>query len=171
MPTDQTLAYIGLGSNLEDPLAQLHSALRSLQNSAGVHALRHSRFYRSRAVGFEGDDFINLAAAIDTDWSAWQLRSWLRELETRHGRLRDVPKFSDRTLDVDILLFGDRVSDDEDLPLPRPEILRFAHVLRPLAELAPDVVYPGRARTLLELWEHSGLREVPLEPIDPGFLG
>jgi len=163
-----TTAYLGLGSN-QDAKRNLHAAVAALRKTFGEVSL--SPVYRSRAVGFEGDDFINLAAAIDTDWSAWQLRSWLRELETRHGRLRDVPKFSDRTLDVDILLFGDRVSDDEDLPLPRPETLRFAHVLRPLAELAPDVVYPGRARTLLELWEHSGLREVPLEPIDPGFLG
>lgn len=162
-----TIAYLGLGSN-KDAERHLRAAVSALRETFG--AVQLSPVYRSRAVGFEGDDFINFAAAIETGISALELRSWLRDLEARHGRRRDLPKFSDRTLDVDILLFGDLRSDDPELPLPRPEILRFAHVLRPLAELAPEVVYPGRSDTLRELWTYSELRSVPLESIDPAFL-
>lgn len=162
-----TTAYLGLGSNV-DAERHLRVAVAALRATFG--ALRLSPVYRSRAVGFDGDDFINFAVALDTRLSAMELRGWLRDLEARYGRRRDVPKFSDRTLDVDILLFGNARSDDPELPLPRPEILRFAHVLRPLAELAPDIVYPGRSETLRELWENSSLRSVSLEPVDPGLL-
>jgi 2-amino-4-hydroxy-6-hydroxymethyldihydropteridine diphosphokinase len=162
-----TTAYLGLGSN-QDAERKLHAAVAALRERFGE--VRLSPVYRSRAVGFEGDDFINFAAAIETGMSAMELRSWLRDLENHHGRRRDLPKFSDRTLDVDILLFGDLCSDDPELTLPRPETLRFAHVLRPLAELAPRVTYPGRKESLGELWAQSKLRSVPLEPLDPAFL-
>ena len=80
-------------------------------------------------MGFDGDDFINLVAQGETDLDPFALRDWLRELEDRHGRRRNVPKFSDRVLDVDILLYDDLVMNEEGLELPRPEILHFAHVL------------------------------------------
>lgn len=163
-----TTAYLGLGSN-QGAERNLGAAVKALRGTFGE--VRLSPLYRSRAVGFEGDDFINFAAAIETGMDPMDLRAWLRELESRHGRRRDLPKFSDRTLDVDILMFGDLRSDDPELPLPRPEILRFAHVLRPLAELAPDLVYPGREESLGELWARSELRSVPLEPVSPDFLG
>jgi 2-amino-4-hydroxy-6-hydroxymethyldihydropteridine diphosphokinase len=163
-----TTAYLGLGSN-QDAEHKLRAAVTALRERFG--AVRLSPVYRSRAVGFAGDDFINFAASIETGMGAMELRSWLRELEAQHGRRRDAPKFSDRSLDVDILLFGDTTSDDPELPLPRPEILLFAHVLRPLAELAPQQTYPGRSETLAQLWVNSELREVPLQAIDAGFLG
>ena len=162
-----TIAFLGLGSNRE-PERHLRAAVLALREH--FDGLRLSPLYRSRAVGFEGADFINFAAAIETSLAPAELHTWLRELEDRHGRRRDVPKFSDRTLDVDILLYGDLVLDDPELQLPRPEILRFAHVLRPLAELAPDLVYPGRDETLWKLWQASPLRSVRLEPVDPGVL-
>ena len=76
-----------------------------------------------------------------------ELRHYLRDLEDRYGRKRDVPKFSDRTLDIDILLYDDLVLLSPVLEIPRPEILKFAHVLKPLADLEPDLVHPGELRT------------------------
>ena len=162
-----TTACLGLGSNVAAG-KHLRAAVLALRER--FDGLRLSPLYRSRAVGFEGADFINFAAAIETSLAPADLHTWLRELEDRHGRRRDVPKFSDRTLDVDILLYGDLVLDDPELQLPRPEILRFAHVLRPLAELVPEQLYPGRDETLAELWQASPLRAVHLEPVDPGLL-
>lgn len=162
-----TTAYLGIGSNV-DAQRHVRAAVNALRDSFGE--VRLSPIYRSRAVGFEGDDFLNLVVAIDTAMGVIELRDWLRELEARHGRRRDVPKFSDRTLDVDILLFGEQALQAPGLELPRAEILRFAHVLRPLAELAPGLHYPGRPESLQELWRASTLREVPLQPVNPGFI-
>jgi len=154
--------YLSLGSNVD---AEFHIRVAIEALNATFGHCRLSPVYRSRAVGFEGDDFINLAAEIETDMDPMALRGWLRRLEDRYGRDRSLPRFSDRTLDVDILLIGDRVMHTEELVLPRPEILKFAHVLRPLAELAPNLVHPTRKLTLAELWRGSGLDDSGLEEI------
>lgn len=153
------IAYLGVGSNIE-PERHVPIAIERLGQA--FDDLRLSPVYRSPAVGFDGADFVNLVAAVRTDRSPTALRDWLRALEDEYGRRRDVPKFSDRVLDVDILLFGDRVRRDRDLPLPRPEIFRFAHVLRPLAELAPDLVCPGDGRTMAEIRRDSDIDESAL---------
>lgn len=162
-----TTAYLGLGSNI-DAERNIRSAVRALRESFGKVTL--SPVYRSIAVGFEGDDFINLVAAVDSETGAYALRDWLRELEDRHGRRRQVPKFSDRVLDIDILLYGDEVADSPDLQLPRPEILRFAHVLKPMADLAPDLRLPGDGRTIAQIRTEAGLDESGLTILDPSFL-
>ena len=99
-------AYLSLGSNLE-PERHLRAALDELRVRFG--AIDVSPAYRSRAVGFEGNDFINLAVALDTELEPEALNDWLHALEDRHGRRRDVPRYSDRTLDVDIVLYDQRV--------------------------------------------------------------
>ena len=144
-----SVAYLGLGSNVN---ARAHIA-------AGITALRKnfsdvrlSPAYQTAAVGFDGDDFINLAASIDTGLQPIELKNFLNDLEDRHGRLRDVPKFSDRTLDIDILLFDDLYLLSPVLEIPRPEIMKFAHVLKPLADLAPDLVHPINRKTIDEIW-------------------
>jgi 2-amino-4-hydroxy-6-hydroxymethyldihydropteridine diphosphokinase len=131
------------------------------QGMAGT-GLECSPVYSSTSVGFDGDDFINLVARVETDLSPLELRDYLRDLEDRHGRKRDVPKFSDRSLDIDILLYDDLVLLSPVLEIPRAEILKFSHVLKPLADLDPDLVHPTELRSMLEIWESSGL--------DDGYL-
>jgi len=162
-------AFLGVGSNV-DAERHVRTAVRALRER--FDAVRLSPVYRASAVGFDGADFINLVAAVETDLGPIPLKHWLNALEDRHGRRRDVAKYSDRTLDVDILLWGDLVLHGPELVLPRPEIFRFDHVLRPLAELAPGLPCPGRSRgeTFAALWaahESDGSR---LSPLDPAFL-
>ena len=156
-------AWLGIGSNV-DPQRHVRIAMQAL--SGRFTQVQFSPIYRSQAVGFDGDDFINLVARVSTDLDPFELRDWLRDLEDRHGRRRNVPKFSDRVLDVDILLYDDLVMNEDDLALPRPEILHFAHVLRPLADLSPRLRYPGREQTMAELWAASGLHDTRLEALD-----
>jgi 2-amino-4-hydroxy-6-hydroxymethyldihydropteridine diphosphokinase len=111
-----------------------------------------SPVYRTRAVGFDGGDFLNAAAIIDTTLDPFALNDWLHALEDAHGRDRSGPRYGDRTLDIDIVLFDDLVLEGEGhLQIPRAE-LKHAFVLKPLADIAPDVVVPGNGRTLGELW-------------------
>lgn len=142
--------YLGLGSN-QDAERHIREGIEALQACFGDVEL--SPLYRSTAVGFEGRDFINGAARIHTDWSVGELKQWLTDLENEHGRDRSQPKFSDRSLDIDILFFGDQVGLIDDLELPRDEILKYAHVLKPMADLAPGLVHPSTGRTLAEHWE------------------
>ncbi|KAA9131305.1 2-amino-4-hydroxy-6-hydroxymethyldihydropteridine diphosphokinase [Marinihelvus fidelis] len=160
-------AWLGIGSNV-DPERNVRYAIDALRTAFPVIEL--SPLYRSRAVGFEGADFINLVAGVQTAMTPLELRTWLRNLEDNQGRDRGSPKFSNRVIDVDILLYDDTIMNHPDLVLPRPEILRFAHVLRPLADLSPDLAYPGDGRTIAELREWIALDESGLRPIDPGFL-
>ncbi|MUV12993.1 2-amino-4-hydroxy-6-hydroxymethyldihydropteridine diphosphokinase [Noviluteimonas gilva] len=143
-----TQAYLSLGSNVE-PERHLRAAIAALRARFGEIVL--SPVYRVPAVGFDGPDFLNAAAIIDTDLDPFALVEWLRALESDNGRIRGHVKFSDRTLDIDLVYFDDLVLDLPDLQLPRPE-LRHAFVLRPLADIAPSFVDPVRKVTLAELW-------------------
>jgi len=155
-------AYLSLGSNL-DAEANLRGAITALRGRFGAVVV--SPMYRTRAVGFEGPDFLNAAAVIDVSLDPQALNDWLHALEDAHGRDRNGPRFGDRTLDIDIVLFDDRVlSGAGNLVLPRPE-LRHAFVLRPLADIAPDVVVPGDGRTLAQLWAQHPDRNGNLETV------
>jgi len=145
-----SLAYLSLGSNLnaED---NLRSGIAALRERFGDIVL--SPIYRATAVGFDGADFLNAAAIIDTDLDPHTLNTWLHALEDAHGRDRSGPRFGDRTLDIDIVLFDNEVLKGAgNLRIPRPE-LKHAFVLKPLADIAPDMREPLSGETLVQLWQ------------------
>ncbi|MFN3842834.1 MAG: 2-amino-4-hydroxy-6-hydroxymethyldihydropteridine diphosphokinase [Rehaibacterium terrae] len=142
-------AYLSLGSNV-DPQRNLCAAAAALEKRFGRVEL--SPLYRTPAVGFEGDDFLNAAARIETGLSPDALDDWLHALEDAQGRRRDVPRFSSRTLDIDLVLYDDLVYRGKgNLELPRPELLTQPFVLRPMADIAPDVLHPVVGRSLSAL--------------------
>lgn len=147
-------AWLGLGSNVHAE-KHIRAGIDALQRD--FRNVRLSPVYSSTSVGFDGEDFINLVARIETDMQPLELRQYLRDLEDRFGRKRDVAKFSDRTLDIDILLYDDLVLLSPVLELPRAEILKFSHVLKPLADLEPGLIHPGKLQSMAEIWEASGM--------------
>lgn len=151
------LAYLSLGSN-EDAQAHLSRAFEELRARFGE--VVSSSMRRTPAVGFDGPDFLNAAAIIDSDLDPIALDAWLHALEDAHGRRRDLPRFSSRPLDIDIVFYDDRVmTGPGHLELPRPE-LQHAFVLQPLAEIAPDYRHPVSGLTLRELWQaHPGCED------------
>lgn len=160
--------YISIGSNIG----------RATNLRAGLAAL-HARFgplvvstiYECPAVGFDGDPFYNCVAGFDSDERVGTVHAELHAIEDRFGRDRSQPKFSSRTLDLDLLLYGDRVMREGRLVLPRPDIDEVAFVLAPLAELAGDRVHPARQETFTELWARfEGAGAGDLVPIDPAPL-
>ena len=150
-----TRVYLSLGSNV-DPEENLRLGVAALREKFGDVAV--SPTYRFPAVGFDGPDFLNLAAGIDTDMSVAALNDWLHALEDRHGRRRDVPRFSNRTLDVDIVLFGDKtLRGPGNLEVPRKELMQ-TFVMQPLADIALDAVHPILRCSIGDLWR-AGLAE------------
>ena len=154
-----TRVYLSLGSN-QEPHRHLQAALDELRTRFGP--IDVSPVYRSASVGFDGADFVNLAVALDTELEPQALNDWLHALEDRHGRRRDGPRYSDRTLDVDIVLYGEHVINGPGhLQIPRPE-LKHAFVLRPLADIAPALRHPLSGITMAELWANFPTDREPL---------
>lgn len=154
--------YVSAGSNIE-PERNLARALELL--NAQYAPLRVSPAYRNRAVGFEGEDFINLVVGFTTSDPIARVREQLQAIEAQCGRPADAPKWAARTMDLDILLYGDQVSDEPGLRLPRPDLLKRAYMLGPLAELAPEVRHPTEGLTIGELWERFDRAAHPLIPV------
>ncbi len=161
-----TTVLLSLGSNLQ-PQRYLHAAVQELRAHFGDIVV--SPAYLTPSVGFDGPDFLNNGVLLRTDMPLEVLDLWLHALEDRHGRDRSGPRFSNRTLDVDVVFYGDRIVEGPGhLRIPRPE-LRHAFVLKPLADIAPAFVDPVSGRTLDALWrahpQHGvGFATVALEP-------
>ena len=140
---------LSLGSNLE-PERHLRAALDELRARFGDIVV--SPAYRTAAVGFDGAPFLNNAVSLHTTLPLDALEDWLHALEDRHGRVRTGPRLVDRTLDVDVVFYGDQVvREDGQVRIPRPE-LKHAFVLKPLADIAPDFIDPLSGRTLAGIW-------------------
>jgi 2-amino-4-hydroxy-6-hydroxymethyldihydropteridine diphosphokinase len=158
-----TLATIGLGANLGSPRRQLRAAIEALAALPGTQLLRVSAFYRSAPLGHaQQPDFVNAVAQIETTLAAEDLLDRLQEIERRHGRERPFPG-APRTLDLDLLLYGDAEIATPRLAVPHPRMHTRAFVLRPLAEIAPRATIPGRGAVQVLL---EGCREQVAEPID-----
>lgn len=136
-------AYVALGSNLDDPVAQVRAGAQALGKLPGTQLVRCSALYRTAPVGVtEQPDFINAVCALDTDLPPAALMQALLDIERAHGRLRDI-QGGPRTLDLDLLLYGDRVCHEPGLTLPHPRLHERAFVLYPLSEIAPGLSIPG----------------------------
>jgi 2-amino-4-hydroxy-6-hydroxymethyldihydropteridine diphosphokinase len=139
-----TSAYIGLGANLDDPGAQVLRAFEELARLPRCALVARSSLWRSAPVGYaDQPDFINAVAQVDSELTADQLLDELQRVESAHGRLRSFAN-APRTLDLDLLLFGDEARATPRLTLPHPRMHERAFVLKPLLEIAPDAVIPGR---------------------------
>ncbi|MEO6103480.1 MAG: 2-amino-4-hydroxy-6-hydroxymethyldihydropteridine diphosphokinase [Pseudoxanthomonas sp.] len=156
-------AYLSLGSNVA-PEHHLASAVRALRQRFA--ALQVSPVYRTTAIGFDGPDFLNAAAVLESDLDVHALNEWLHSLEDSHGRDRKEPRFGNRSLDIDIVFYDDLVAEGPgNLRIPRPE-LKHAFVLKPLVDIAPGFVDPLSGKTLQELWAQSLERDVPMQVVE-----
>jgi 2-amino-4-hydroxy-6-hydroxymethyldihydropteridine diphosphokinase len=151
--------FVGLGSNVE-PEANLRWALGELEKCFG--SLRRSNVYRSPAFGFEGPDFLNMVVGFDTASKVDTVEATLSELENARGRNR-AERTGSRTLDLDLLLYGQRV--DAARRLPRADVLRYPFVLAPLAELAPKLAHPVTGVLIGDAWREASrdVRTLTLE--------
>jgi 2-amino-4-hydroxy-6-hydroxymethyldihydropteridine diphosphokinase len=142
--------YISVGSNI-DPRKYVAAALADLR--ACFSEVQQSSLYESQAVGFDGDNFLNLVVRAKTDMPIRQVVDCLHVIEARHGRDRHGPKFSSRTLDLDLLLYDDVICKTDGIHVPREEILYNAFVLYPLAEIAPELMHPTEQQSMAQLWQ------------------
>lgn len=154
--------YLGLGSNI-DPEQNLHLGVAELRRRYGDVEL--SAVYRSPAVGFDGDDFLNLVARFESDQSPASICDEIEVIHNLSGRDRSGGKWEARTLDIDLLLYNDLVVDEPPVRVPRDDVLDYSFVLRPLAELAPDLLHPVTGRTMLEHWQDFDAEDQPLEVV------
>jgi 2-amino-4-hydroxy-6-hydroxymethyldihydropteridine diphosphokinase len=137
------IAYVGIGANLGDARANVADALARLARLPGSRLLRSSGSYRTAPIDSSGEDYINAVACLDTTLDAHALLEALRAIEQAHGRERPY-RNAPRTLDLDLLLYGDQLIDTPTLTVPHPRMLERAFVLVPLLEIAPEVEVPGR---------------------------
>ena len=158
--------YVGIGSNI-DRENSIRGGVRELTAHYGPLTL--SPVYESKALGFEGENFFNLVAGFDSAESVERIKQVLAEIESRLGRVRGVERYSARTLDLDLLLYGDMVRHDGQVDLPHPDIRRYAFVLCPLADIAPDWRHPETGLSYARMWQQfgTGKQEIWKADFDP----
>ena len=157
--------YVAAGSNIEP---ERHLAMAASELRHQFPGVRFSPWYRNTAVGFEGDDFINLVAGFVTELPVAELLARLQAIEALCGRPREAPRWAPRSMDLDVLLYGDLACQEPHLKLPRPDLLKRAYMLGPLAVLAPDLVHPTEGRTIRELWSRFDRAAHPLVQVRAG---
>ena len=160
--------YVGVGSNI-DKESSIRSGIQALREAFGELVV--STVYRSAALGFRGADFYNLTVGFDTALSPQDTAALLRDIEARHGRLQAEKGLVSRTLDLDLLLYDDLVLQTPVVRLPREDIVKYAHVLRPLAEIAGDTVHPVLRHSIASLWANFDREKQHLEPVRLDFAG
>jgi 2-amino-4-hydroxy-6-hydroxymethyldihydropteridine diphosphokinase len=161
-----TRVYVGIGSNI-DRDKYIRAGVRLLADAFGKLSL--STVYESPAYGFQGDNFYNLVAGFDTTMDLQSLATRLRDIEYACGREWHTGRFMPRTLDVDLLLYGDIVRHDDKIDLPRNDIAHYAFVLCPLAEIAAAERHPELGRTYADLWREFTADKRQLRPVQFSF--
>ncbi|KPJ95808.1 MAG: 2-amino-4-hydroxy-6-hydroxymethyldihydropteridine pyrophosphokinase [Gammaproteobacteria bacterium SG8_11] len=161
--------YIGLGSNLDNPARQVTSAIKELNQLPQSQLIHASSLYQSKPMGPQDQpDYVNAVATIDTKLNPEALLQQLLSMEKRHGRVRGSQRWTARTLDLDILLYGQEVITSQNLTIPHPGIAERNFVLYPLHEIAPQLVIPqlGHIESLI-----AGCERGDLIKLHDGFSG
>jgi 2-amino-4-hydroxy-6-hydroxymethyldihydropteridine diphosphokinase len=158
--------YVGIGSNI-DRENSIRGAVRELTAHYGTLTL--SPVYESKALGFDGENFYNLVAGFDSTESIERIKQTLSRIESQFGRVRQGRRFEARALDLDLLLYGDTVRHDGQVDLPHPDIRRYAFVLCPLADIAPDWRHPETSLSCAQMWQQfdMGKQEMWKADFDP----
>lgn len=159
-------AYISVGSNINKEI-NIPAALEVLKKEFGEIVV--SSLYQSDAVGFEGDDFYNLIVQFETSIKPKMVAKILRNIESIHGRTRDGRKYAARTLDLDLILYGNQIINDDRLQIPRHEIEQYAFVLEPLAEICPHSLHPISKINYATLWREYDKSNVKQRLVKPNF--
>lgn len=158
--------FLGVGSNIERE-ENIRGAIGALRAAFGELVI--SPVYESRAVGFDGDNFYNLVVAFDTDREPGEVARQVQEIERRFGRERHPQRFAPRTLDLDVLLYGNLILQEGGLDIPRKDIGRYAFVLRPLVDIAGDRRHPVTGESFAELWRRFNSSDQDLWQVDVDF--
>lgn len=152
--------YLGLGSNVRP---EFHLALAARELGERFCLLEVSAVYRNKALGFDGEPFLNAVAAVRTELSPQEVHGALEEIHRVAGRVRGMDAMVARTLDIDLLLYDDAVIDAGKLRVPRKDILEYSFVLRPLAEIAPNLVHPLTGKSMAVHWAEFDRARHPLQ--------
>jgi len=155
--------FIGVGSNQERE-KHIRSGMQSLRNIFDNFSL--STIYENEAIGFDGDNFYNFVVGCDTGFDLGEVVHELRQIENANGRDRTQPRYSSRTLDLDLLLYDDVVLDTADIQLPRDDINKYAFVLCPLAEIAGNLNHPVSGKSYAALWGEFDRSSQELWPVE-----
>ena len=155
--------YLSIGSNLE-PVRNIRLAVNALQERFAPVDI--SPIYRNKAIGFSGEDFLNLVVGFDANVSVSDMCQQISSIHELAQRARDDDKYSSRTLDIDLLLYGQLVTDGPPLKLPRIDVLQYAFTLKPLADIAADQRHPETGKTFAEHWSSMDQNKHPLTPVD-----
>jgi len=160
------MAYIGIGSNLGEPLENCRRAIRLLGEMKGCHLQQYSAFYRTEPVGVEGQGwYVNAAASLETERSPVHLLAGLLALEKKMGRVRKE-KWGPRIIDLDLLMHGERVIDEEGLIVPHPRMHERRFVLVPLVDIAPNLVHPVYRRRMMDLLDACPDKDQEVIPME-----
>ena len=148
--------FVSIGSNIERE-KNVRAGIDALKKQFG--GLTLSPVYETEAVGFDGNPFYNLIAAFETNHDPYQVNDTLHQIEEDNGRDRSDPKYSSRTLDIDLLLYDDLIINDGKLQIPRDEIEKYAFVLKPLVDMIPDTEHPVTKIIYKSIWDNSNMQK------------
>lgn len=160
-----TQVYLGIGSNI-DREASIRHGLNGLKSCYGE--LQISPIYESEAYGFDGDDFYNLVVGFETNLEIEEIEMQLKEIETQSGRKKADSSYCPRTLDIDLLLYGDLVSKDHYLP--RADVVKYAFVLKPLYDIAPELIHPVEKKSIKALWQEFDEPQQQIKDVSNIFI-
>ena len=161
-----TSVFVSIGTNI-DREKHLRAAIQALEKAFGHLTL--SSVYETAAVGFDGDPFYNMVIGFESMINIKEVDAMLDEIEAANGRKPGCKKFSSRTLDLDLILYGDYISEDPALNIPRDEILKYAFMLEPLAEVAGNLNHPVANKTYTELWQEFDKEDLSQKIIEFAF--